>query len=130
MASSVALPATDISLVSRLTEHSATPGTAATARSTRAEHAAQVIFDDCADDLAEMVNTGYRRSGVDRLVLNGGIFRHFPEYVDAVRQRIPERITLVLSDVPPLLGAAAEALYDAGCPFDESFRKRFLELDH
>ena len=93
----------------------------------RGDHAAQVIFDDCAGDLAELVNTGYRRSAVDRLVLNGGIFRHFPEYVDAVRQRIPDSITLVLSDVPPLLGAAAEVLYDAGCPFDAAFRERFLQ---
>ena len=85
------------------------------------------IFDDCASDLAEMVQTAYRRSTLRTLVLNGGIFQHFPEYVEAMRARIPADITCLHSDVPPLYGAVVEAMYDAGEPCTADFRKRFFE---
>ena len=84
------------------------------------------IFDECAEDLAEMVRTARQRSGIERLILNGGILQHFPEYVEALRQRIPAEITLIPSDVPPLYGAAREALYDAGLAAGDAFRQQFF----
>ena len=87
---------------------------------------AQKIFDDCADDLAEMVITGHRRTPIDQLVLNGGIFQHFPEYIDALQARIPGEINLIRSDRPPIHGAAVEAMHIAGFSCNEQFRERFM----
>lgn len=93
----------------------------------RQDAVAQKIFDDCADDLAELVLAGHRRAPIEKLVLNGGIFQHFPEYVEAVRQRVPSEITFIRSDAPPIIGAAAEAMHDAGLQCGALFRARFLE---
>ena len=87
---------------------------------------AERIFDGCADDLAEMVCTAHRRSAISSLILNGGIFQHFPEYAEALGQRIPAGIALVSSDVPPLYGAVTEALYDAGLACSPGFKQRFF----
>ena len=43
MSAGAAVPSTPIEFVSRLTAHEVTPGTAETAFSTRAEHAAQLM---------------------------------------------------------------------------------------
>ena len=90
---------------------------------------AQTIFDDCADDLAEMVITGHRKDPIEKLVLNGGIFQHFPEYVSALQARIPGEISLIRSDKPPIAGAATEAMHMAGLPCSEQFRNRFTAAD-
>ena len=92
----------------------------------RGDAVAERIFNDCADDLAEMVLTAHRQSPLRTLVLNGGIFQHFPEYIAALQARIPAEITLSLSDVPPLYGAAVEAMHDAGLACDDAFKARFL----
>ena len=93
----------------------------------RGDAVAQKIFDDCANVLAELVLTGHRRDPINQLVLNGGIFQHFPEYVDALRQRVPKEIHFIRSDVPPLVGAAVEAMCDAGLNCGPTFRTRFIE---
>ncbi len=87
---------------------------------------AERIFNDCADDLAEMVRTGHRKAPIQTLVLNGGIFMHFPEYRQALARRIPPEIRLIHSNVPPLYGAAAEAMHDAGYSPAPGFQTVFL----
>ncbi len=90
------------------------------------DRVAQKIMNDCADDLAEMVIAGHRRTPIQKLVLNGGIFQHFPEYVSALKERIPGEIVLIRSDAPPVFGAAVEAMHIAGLPYDDRFKTRFL----
>ncbi len=85
------------------------------------------IFDDCVADLAEMVQTAHRITALKTLVLNGGIFRHFPEYAEAMCRMIPQEIECVMSDVPPLYGAVVEAMHDAGYTCDADFRQNFFE---
>ena len=85
------------------------------------------IFDDCVADLAEMVQTAHRIAALKTLVLNGGIFRHFPEYAEAMCRMIPQEIECVMSDVPPLYGAVVEAMHDAGYTCDADFRQNFFE---
>ena len=88
---------------------------------------ASQIFDDCVADLAEMVQTAHRLGALKILVLNGGIFRHFPEYAEAMCRLIPQEIQCVMSNVPPLYGAVVEAMHDAGYTCDAGFRERFFE---
>lgn len=61
------------------------------------------------------------------VVAGGGIVSHFPEYFEAIKQKSAPGANLVLQNAPPVYGAAAEAMWDAGEPVTESFRARFLE---
>lgn len=61
------------------------------------------------------------------VVVNGGLPTHFPEYADSIRAKSCPRARIIISDVPPVYGAAVEALWDAGLEPDEAFRARFLE---
>ena len=91
------------------------------------DRVAAQIFDACVADLAELAWTGHRRFGGGyRLVLNGGIFRHYPEYVQALRAHVPPDIKLIDSDAPPVYGCAVEAMYDAGLTCGADFKRRFL----
>ena len=86
------------------------------------------IFDECVDDLRELVWTGRSRlGGAYTLVLNGGIFRNFPEYAQALKDVSPIDVTFIDSDAPPILGCAVEAMWDAGIECTKEFRKNFME---
>ena len=86
------------------------------------------IFDDCVADLTELIWTAFRKfGGAYSLVLNGGIFQHFPEYVQAVKAHAPMQVEMIDSDAPPVYGGAVEAMYDAGLTADDAFKQRFLE---
>lgn len=86
------------------------------------------IFEECVNDLNELVWTARRRlGGAYDLVLNGGIFRNFPEYVQALKALAPPDVQMIDSDAPPVFGCAVEAMWDAGCVCDTAFKKRFLE---
>ncbi len=92
------------------------------------DKAAAQIFDKCIKDLGELVWTAYRRlGGAYTLVLNGGIFRNFPEYAEALKAASPRDVSFIDSDAPPILGCAVEAMWSANLPHDEAFRKRFME---
>lgn len=85
------------------------------------------IFDACIADLGELVHAAYRRlGGAYSLVLNGGIFRSFPEYVQALKDQSPTDVHMIDSDAPPIYGCAVEAMWDAGLSCDEPFKKRFM----
>lgn len=91
------------------------------------DRVAAQIFDECVGDLAELVRTARRRlGGAYTLVLNGGIFQAFPEYGEALKAASPKDVAFIDSDVPPILGCAVEAMWDAGLPCTEAFRRNFL----
>jgi tRNA G37 N-methylase Trm5 len=60
------------------------------------------------------------------LIFNGGIFKNYPEYSDAVKAMAPKDMRIFFAEVPPVYGGAVEALYDIGIVADEAFRERFL----
>lgn len=91
------------------------------------DRVAAQIFEDCVADLNELVWTAYRRfGGAFTLVLGGGIFRHFPEYVQALQALSPMDVTMILADAPPVYGSAVEAMYDAGYACDAAFKQKFM----
>lgn len=60
------------------------------------------------------------------VVMGGGIVFSFPEYVEAIRSRSPERANLILAQAPPAYGCAVEAMHDCGLDVDDTFRANFL----
>jgi len=94
----------------------------------RGDLVARNIFNTCASDMANVVWSAYRDlGGPFDLVLNGGIFRNFPEYAEAVRALSPPDVRFIFSEIPPIYGCAVEAMYDAGLSCDEAFKKTFQE---
>lgn len=76
-------------------------------------------------DLTYAARTSF--DGEFNVVAGGGIVSHFPEYFEAIKQKSAPGANLVLQSAPPVYGAAAEAMWDAGEPVTDGFRARFLE---
>ena len=94
----------------------------------RGDIVARNIFNTCAADLANVIWAAKSELGDGfTLVLNGGIFKHYPEYAAAVKALAPADVNIILSDVPPLYGCVVEAMYDAGMNCDEAFKARFMQ---
>jgi N-acetylglucosamine kinase-like BadF-type ATPase len=93
----------------------------------RGDRVAARIFSECVNDLVNIVFAAKRRMNKPfELVLNGGIFASFPEYGEAVKGLCPPGVSVLFSDVPPIYGAAVEAMYDAGLTCDDAFKRNFL----
>ena len=61
------------------------------------------------------------------VVLSGGIFQNYPEYIQMLKNCAPEGLRLRVMTEPILWGCAAELLWRLGtCP-DDSFKKCFIE---
>ncbi|MBQ8815041.1 MAG: hypothetical protein IJZ85_11190 [Lachnospiraceae bacterium] len=87
----------------------------------------QKIFETGAKNLAELTHAAQKHfPGEFPVVLGGGIFGAFPEYVEAVRSFASPRAKLISAEYPPVLGAAIEALWDGGMEPAKGFRERFL----
>lgn len=93
----------------------------------RGDIVARNIFNTCAADLANVVWAAKEELGNGfTLVLNGGIFTHYPEYAAAVKALSPASVNVILSDVPPLYGCVVEAMYDVGLECDAVFKAKFM----
>lgn len=89
---------------------------------------ARRIFNECASDLADVIWAQYKKNGGPYdLIFNGGIFRNYPEYSDAVKAMAPKDMRIFYADVSPIYGGAVEALYDIGIKADEAFRETFMK---
>lgn len=92
------------------------------------DRAAEKIFNHAVCALTELIEMGDRvLQKPFTVITGGGILTNFPEFEEAIRERIPAHITLRKIDNPPILGAAIEALWDAGIADNGEFRKRFME---
>ena len=86
------------------------------------------IFDNGVAHLAEMVAAASRYyEDKYAVVLGGGLFSTYPEYVDALRENVPARATLLTTDMPVVYGAALEAMRMADCTAAPGFKERFFE---
>ncbi|NMA24392.1 MAG: hypothetical protein GX936_01865 [Clostridiales bacterium] len=89
--------------------------------------ACRKIFEQGSAALADLTFAAAKHfEGDFSVVMSGGIFAHFPEYVASVRAKSSPRAKLILADAPPVFGAAVEALWDAGLSPDEDFKACFL----
>lgn len=85
------------------------------------------IFDRGVQYYADAMQVAYQRMGRPfRAALGGGVFLHFPEYVEAVRAKAPEGCELLLLDTPALYGGALEAIWLTGKEPEAGFRDRFV----
>lgn len=88
---------------------------------------ARRIFNRCASDLSDLIWAACKELGDHYvLILNGGIFRNFPEYAEVIRAQAPKGVRVILSDLPPIYGCAVEAMYDLRLTCDETFRQNFM----
>ncbi len=85
------------------------------------------IYDAAVDNLAELTIAAERHfEGDFKVVMGGGLFSAFPEYSVSVRERSSPRAIMILADVPPVYGAAVEAMLNAGYDMpDDDFKLRF-----
>ena len=60
------------------------------------------------------------------VVMGGGIVAHFPEYVEAIKEKASPRADMLLQEAPPVYGAAVEAMWDADIPVTGAIKARFL----
>ena len=89
---------------------------------------ARRIFNEGAAELADVIWAEYNKNGGPfRLILNGGIFRNYPEYAAAVKALAPQDMNIVFGEVEPVYGCSVESLYNIGIHADEDFRERFME---
>lgn len=88
----------------------------------------QQIFDEQAGLMADLTYVAAQHF-TDRfdIVLGGGIVSHFPEYVEAIREKSAPEANIILQQAPPIFGAAIEALWDAGIQDNERIKKNFME---
>lgn len=65
--------------------------------------------------------------GTFTVVAGGGIVTAYPAYFEQIRIRCPERAKLILASVPPIFGAAVEAMHRSGLEVSDSFRTVFMK---
>jgi len=93
----------------------------------RKDPVSERIFDQGAYALAELTLAAEKYfAGQFRVALNGGMFTSHPDYAAAVREKSSKRAVMVLAEVPPVYGAAVEAMWDAGMEPDKAFRENFM----
>lgn len=89
---------------------------------------AEQIFQKAVNAMAELTYAAdkYFDETYD-VVLGGGIFASFPEYTEALKQKVSPKANLIRSTVPPLLGGMIEALWDGGIDASPEVCKNFVE---
>ena len=60
------------------------------------------------------------------VVSGGGIVTAYPSYFERIRMKCPERANLILASVPPIFGAAVEAMHRSGLELSDHFRDVFI----
>ena len=86
------------------------------------------IFNRGVQRLSELVYTAAKYyPGTYSVVLGGGLFSAFPEYVEALRRETPSCAQLLTTNMPVVYGAAIEALWGAGYTASEPFKRQFLQ---
>lgn len=89
--------------------------------------ACEEIFRRGSSLLAELTFAAEKYFGADfKVVMNGGLPSHFPEYFDAVVEKSSPRAKFIRADVPPIYGAAVHALWNAGLEPDGDFKAAFI----
>ena len=94
---------------------------------------AQKILSENAAKLAELAVTAGKRAGKDlSFACGGGMFEHHPEYLNAVRNGLPDGIALFPLPADPVFGAVSEAAKSVGIRLGEeeraAFQKEFTSL--
>lgn len=85
------------------------------------------IFEKAVGCLAALVRAAARYyEGEYPVVLGGGLFAAYPEYVEALRAAVPPQAKLLTTSMPVVYGAAVEALRVGGQPLSEDFREAFF----
>lgn len=86
------------------------------------------IIDEQATKMAELTWAAEKCfEGEFTVAMGGGIFAAYPDYVELVKAKSSRRANMICANVPPVFGAAVEALADGGFECTEEIKARFLE---
>ena len=86
---------------------------------------AEGIIDESAKALAELLNCGVKKYGASPVAIaNGGLFEHHPQIMSKHIEKY-SGVKLILSDMPPVLGACKEACAVGGAKISEQFCENF-----
>jgi len=61
------------------------------------------------------------------VVAGGGIVTAYPDYLELIRMKCPERANIILATAPPVFGAAVEAMHRSGLELSDSFKSVFMQ---
>ena len=85
------------------------------------------IFENGATQLADLTYVAEKYFEEPfPIVIGGGIASSFPEYVEEIERLGCEKAKYIKLSVPPIYGAAVEAMSDAGLTVTESFKNNFI----
>lgn len=78
--------------------------------------------------ISSLINTAGRLfDGSFAVALGGGILQNYPEFQKEIRSLVPDRISLLTADMPPVFGSVLEAVYSAGGDIESGFKVNFNE---
>ena len=74
------------------------------------------------------LNPGYKAADFVKNYQTGieAIVTAYPSYFERIRMKCPERANLILASVPPIFGAAVEAMHRSGLELSDHFRDVFI----
>lgn len=91
------------------------------------DRACEEIIETGSHKMAELTWAAAKHfDGEFPVVMGGGLFAAYPQYAEMVKAKASPRAKMILPDVPPVYGAAVEAVEMAGLTCDEAFRANFL----
>ncbi len=85
---------------------------------------AEAILAQNAGRISALIAHAYESTGFADVILAGGLTKH-PEWVAAISGGLPQGLTIILPDLPPIYGAARRALELAGIREGPDFRRKF-----
>ena len=89
------------------------------------------IVDDGAFKLAELTFAAEKSfDGSFPVIMNGGIFRAYPEYAELVKKKASARAVMTMATVPPVYGALTESMWQDGKTADAEIRQNFMQAYH
>lgn len=79
-----------------------------------------------AEYIVRLINTASRLfEGSFTVVLGGGVLLNYPEFRETIRMLVPEHISLVPAEMPPVYGSVIEAIYSDHEDLPSGFRDNF-----
>lgn len=89
------------------------------------------IIDEGAFKLAELTLAAEKYFDGDfSVIMNGGIFKAYPEYAELVKKKSSVHAVMTMASVPPVYGALTESMWQNGKTADARIRQNFMQSYH
>lgn len=86
------------------------------------------IVEDGASRLAELTFAAEKSfDGPFPVIMNGGIFKAYPEYAELVKKKASTHAVMTMATVPPVYGALTESMWQNGKIADDEICRNFMQ---